>query len=345
MSYDLVADFRNQAKWCAELESPFMAALMGRTVQALEAGEEPAAILARKTWQSSDALPLRFGGALHWLALSGQEPDLAREYPAQKPDWDIEAVWRAAAAAMKRDPDWFASFISHAPQTNETRRSFALMPAFHAAAENGPLHMWELGASAGLNMHWEKFAYSTPDWSWGAGPLKLTTDWRGPRPLLRDKLVVASRGGCDSNPLDIRDPEQLLRLKSYLWADQRERLERFDGAVALALADHTPVARMDAAEWLEGQVAQGLREGVTILYHSIAWQYFPEDGKARAQAAIDRAAAQANETRRFAWVRFEITPSASGKWSFVVDIQTWPGGERRLLADADPHLRWIAWKS
>ncbi len=178
---------------------------MGRTAKALEAGEEPTEIFARKgDWRGSDALPLRFAGALHWLALSGEDPDLAREYPAQKPDWDIEAVWRIAADTMKRDPEWFVGFIRHAPQTNETRRSFALMPAFHAVAENENLHMWELGASAGLNMHWEKFAYRTASWSWGSGPLVMDTEWRGPAPLLRPNLTVVSRGGCDLNPLDIR---------------------------------------------------------------------------------------------------------------------------------------------
>jgi hypothetical protein len=344
VNYEMAADFRNQQKWCEQLDSPFTSALMGRTAQALDAGEEPTEILAHKgDWRASDALPLRFAGALHWLALSGENLDLAREYPAQKPEWDIEAVWRIAAEAMKRDPEWFVGFTRHAPQTNETRRSFALTPAFHAVAENEALHMWELGASAGLNMHWEKFAYRTDSWSGGSGPLVMDTEGRGPAPLLRPKLTVVSRGGCDLNPLDIRDAAQLLRLKSYLWADQRERVARFDGAVALALADYTPVARIDAAEWLEGQVARGLADGVTILYHSIAWQYFPDETKARAQAAIDRAAAQANATKRFAWVRFEIARSESGTWSFVVDTQTWPGGKRRVVAQADPHVRWIEW--
>lgn len=345
MTYDLAADFRNQQMWCDRLGSPFTAALMGRAARAVEAGEQPAAIFAhRSDWRMTDVAPLRFAGALHWLVLSGQDEALAREYPAQRPDWDIDAVWRAARVAMMRDPEWFIMFLRHAPQTNETRRALALTPAFHAAAEIGPLHMWELGASAGLNMHWDKFAYRTGSWSWGSGPLALDTDWRGPAPLLRPALVVRSRGGCDVNPLDIRDPAQLLRLKSYVWADQRERLQRFDAAVALALADYAPVARIDAAEWLEGQVERGLAEGVTILYHSIAWQYFPDETKARAQAAIERAASRTDDARRFAWVRFELTNSEAGEAHCLVDIQTWPGGERRVLAEVDPHVRWVSWR-
>jgi hypothetical protein len=278
---------------------------------------------------------------MHGLALSGRDEMLAREYPAARADWDIDRVWSLAQTAMARDPEWFADFLRQAPQTNETRRAFALMPAFHAAAEIGPLHMWEVGASAGLNLHWEKFAYNAPGWSWGEGPLKLDTEWRGPAPTLRQNLVVASRAGCDVNPLDIRKPDQLLRLRSYIWADQRDRLARFDGAVSIALADYTPIAAMDAGEWLDAQVANGLREGVTILFHSIAWQYFPKATVARAEAAISRVAAQADETHRFAWARFELADPSVGRHD--VDLVMWPGGERQVLAKADPHVRWVEW--
>lgn len=345
MSYDLVADFRNQRGWCEKLGSPFTAALLDRAAQAIEAGEEPRTLLLlKRDWRAADVAPLRFAGALHWLVLSGQDAALAREYPAQRPNWNIEDVWRAASAAMARDPAWFIAFFSHAPQTNETRRAFALMPAFHAAAGGEPLHMWELGASAGLNMHWDRFAYDAGSWSWGAGPLTLTTDWRGSPPLLEKSLIVSSRGGCDVNPLDIRDEAARLRLKSYIWADQRERLERFDAAAALALEDYAPIAKMDAAQWLEGQVARGLAEGATILYHSIAWQYFPNDTKARAEAAIAAAAKQASDKSRFAWVRFEYSNPEFGEGKYLVDMQVWPGAGRRILAEVDPHVRWIEWR-
>jgi hypothetical protein len=341
MSIDLVAEFRAQQKWCAALGSPFTAALLGCAAQAMEAGDEPAGLFANREWRRADAAALRFAGAVHGLALSGRDRTLAHEYPAARADWDIERVWRAAQMAMRREPEWFADFIRHAPQTNETRRAFALMPAFHKAAEIGPLHLWEVGASAGLNLHWDKFAYDAGAWSWGQGPLKMDTEWRGAAPALRETLVVASRAGCDVNPLDIRNAEHLLRLRSYIWADQDDRLARFDNAVAIALADYTPIAAMDAGEWLEAQVDAGLREGVTILFHSIAWQYFPPETVARAEAAIARAAAMADERHRFAWARFEITDMPDGRHD--VDLVVWPGGERHVLAKASPHVGWVEW--
>ena len=39
-------------------------------------------------------------------------------------------------------------------------------------------------------------------------------------------LHVASRAGCDLNPLDPANGDDGKRLLSYIWADQQDRLER-----------------------------------------------------------------------------------------------------------------------
>src|SRR5207244_2492518 len=67
-----------------------------------------------------DAVTLRFLGALHDLALSGEAPALAAAFPpaGNNPD----AAWRAARAVIERHGDRLAAFMAHEPQTNEVRR-------------------------------------------------------------------------------------------------------------------------------------------------------------------------------------------------------------------------------
>jgi hypothetical protein len=339
--------FLEQAKWCRAFGSPFTAALMEALAADVAAFGPTAAILAQiPDLRRADAMPLRIAGALHALVLSGRDPELAAEYPPQRRDWDMARLFERAQAAMERDPDWFRSFLAHPPQTNEMRRAIALLPAFAAAAaDGGPLHMLEIGASGGLNVSWDQFAYRTREWAYGRigedRPI-VDTEWRGSAPTLRLRLDVESRAGCDQNPLDVRDPDQVLRLKSYVWPDQRDRIDRFDRAVALAIANDVRVERADAAAWLKGRLVGRLPEGVTILYHSIAWQYFSAETKTGLFETIERTARIAESRRRFAWVRFEhdrILGYAEDGYS--VDLAIWPGGERRRIARTDPHARWV----
>lgn len=348
MSADADRDrFLEQAKWCRAFGSPFTAALMDALAEDVATFGPTAAILADiPELRRADAMPLRIAGALHALVLSGRDPGLAAEYPAQRRAWDMATLFPKAQAAMEREPVWFADFLKHPPQTNETRRTIALLPAFAAAAAGGgPLHMLEIGASAGLNLSWSQFAYRTREWAWGRvaedRPM-VDAEWRGPPPNLRLSLDVRSRLACDQNPLDVRDPAQVLRLKSYIWPDQRDRIDRFDRAVALAIKEDIHVDRADAGVWLTSRLIGRLPEGVSILYHSIAWQYFAQPTKDALAAVIERTAGIAEPTRRFAWVRFEHDRLLGyPEDGYSVDVVVWPGGERRRIARTDPHARWV----
>ena len=109
-------------------------------------------------------------------------------------------------------------FIRSPPQTNEVRRAIALLPAFLAFAqrcEHGELDLLEIGASAGLNLGWDRFHYQTDSWTWGTpGGAEIDTVWHGPPPALEVAPRIVTRAGCDQNPLDIR--EDLRRMLASL---------------------------------------------------------------------------------------------------------------------------------
>lgn len=357
MSFDLAAAFREQALYCDALDSPFTGAILRRAADDVDAGGWVAALLHRDGWTRADAVPLRWAGALHAAALTGRAPALAALYPPACRQWDADAVFAAATAAYAADPAWFAAFVTSPPQTNETRRTICLLPGFLAAAAGGgPLHCLEVGASAGLNTNWDRFAYRTASWSWGstaADAPRIDTDWSGPTPPVATPVVVASRAACDRQPLDVRDPDARARLRAYVWPDQAARLERFDRAVAVALRHGTHLERDDADVWLTRRLGGPLPQGVTVVYHSVAWQYFAADAAARARAAIEDAGSRATSTRRLAWVRFELDSvfpadrrhelgdATADAVRFSVDMLSWPGGTHRHVARVDPHGRWV----
>jgi hypothetical protein len=327
--------FRQQAEGCAAMGSPLMARLMSGLAEGLQPGTPLAdRILAATDAEASRAyaLPLRLAGGLHALVLSGMDPALSAAYA--DPDADIA---RAALEAMARRPAYLLDWLASPPQTNEVRRSAVLISAAHwlTARFGLPLSLSELGASAGLNLLWDHYALSIRDQTFGPSDpaLTLTPDWTGPLPPLATPIIL-DRRGTDLNPLDpITDR---LRLLAYLWPDQPDRIARTRAALDRAAQTRPQVDRADAADWLEARLATPTSDALHLVFHTVAWQYFPPATQSRALAAI-RAAGQ---TAPVAHLSMEVDGNTPGA---ALALTLWPGGETIPLGRADFHGRWIDW--
>jgi len=345
VSKAVIDHFREQSGWCEDYGSPFTARLLEQLARDIEAGGPTAELVAG--WPRSpraDALSLRIAGALHAAVLSGRDPALAAEYPAARPAWDMARVWPLARSFLARERAWIAGFLASAPQTNEARRTIALLAGFLwlAARHDRELELLEIGASAGLNLYWDRFAYRTASWQWGDGPVQISTEWTGAPPPLDAVPRIRARAACDLNPIDVRDPDQRLRLRAYIWADQTERLARFDAAAALAAADAARVERADAAEWLEARLPRRSPDALTVVYHSVFYQYPRAETRQRIAAAIAEAGERG--AAPLAWLRLEPETVLGGPHDsarFLVDVVTWPGAERRTLAATDGHGNFV----
>lgn len=345
-SEQIIAHFREQGSFCTAYGSPFTGQLLERFADDVQAGGPVAPLVAN--WPANpraDVVGLRLAGALHAAVLTGRDATLAAAYPRNDSDWSMDTVWPLARAFIAREADWVRDFLQFAPQTNETRRSIALLAGFLAFAGQwrGPIDMLEIGASAGLNLNWDQFRYETQSWSWGGeSPVVIDTDWQGPPPATQHTLNIRSRAACDLNPLDIRDEAERLRLKSYIWPDQPDRLARFDGAVALALANDVRVERASADVWLREKLASRVGDAATLIYHSVFLQYPPREVREAIVTTIHEAGARASAEAPLAWVRLEpeaVTDGVRNGLRFVIDLHTWPGGERRVLGYTDGHAR------
>ena len=346
MRRGIVEHFAEQAGFCAAMGSPFTGQLIEALARDLESGGPTAALVG--DWQGSprgDALALRLTGALHAAVLSGRAHDLAGQYPAHNAGWSMEVVWPLARAFLQREQAWTAGFIRSAPQTNETRRAIALLAGFLEIAKqyNAPIDILEIGASAGLNLNWDRFAYRTASWTWGPdSPVRIDTDWSGPRPALDAVIQVRARAACDLNPLDMTDPAQRLQLRAYVWADQVDRLARFDAAAQMAVDAGATVERADAGDWLRERLARRAHDGVTVVYHSIFYQYPPPQTRQRIADIIAEAGMAGPAP--LVWLRLEPEAFFGGPRDSVrifVDMASWPGGATRILAETDGHVRYV----
>lgn len=335
------ASFAVQAGFCTQLGAPFTALLCETLGKRLDRSSEAGRRVldwAGDPGPFADALALRLCGGLHFLARSGAAPALASLYPPS-PLPDEERLWAALVPTLGDGslPAW----LDHAPQTNEVGRSAVLMSGLLVIADRFrlPLRLYELGASAGLNLLLDAYGYDLGGLAAGdpASGVQLRPAWEGPPPPAAQVEIIGRRG-TDLNPA--RLPDEGERLLAYVWPDQPERLQRL--AAALAIAGDTPphVDRAGAADWLESQLTLAPEPGVTrVVMHSVAFQYFDADSQNRVTAHIEAAGGRASTAAPLAWLRYE-QDAESGEPS--LRLRTWPGGEQ-LLAWAHPHGRSVRW--
>ena len=329
------AAFRSQARACARLGSPLMNRLLNGLADALQPGTPLTDRILN--WPgdpgpSGDALPLRLAAGLHALILTGSDAALARAYAAGSPLTEALHALQTHAAHLDR-------WLDHPPQTNEVRRSAPLLAAAHlmTARFGLPLILSELGTSAGLNLLWDRCTLALPGLTLGAGPIHLAPDWTGPLPPARP-ITIADRAGCDINPL--HPVADRLRLLAYLWPDQPDRLTRTEAALAEAATLRPPLAKADAADWLDHRLATTRPGHLHILFHTVAAQYFPAATRARIAATLAAAGAQATATSPLAHLAMEADGTPDGA---ALTLTLWPGGQSQPLGRACFHGRWLRW--
>jgi hypothetical protein len=333
---------REQARWCADLGSPLYAELLRRSAEDVESGGVARDVLrGHEEDPPQSFLALRLMGSVHRVVLEGAAPGLARHYPSA--GGEPGDVWPVFRRTLEERHERIRALLSRPVQTNEVGRSAILVGAFlTVASETGlPLRCLEVGASAGLNLRWDRFRYESPGWAWGPpeARVRLTDVYGpGPTPPIPD-LEVLERAGCDREPVDPTTEEGRLTLLSYVWPDQTERLDRLRGALDTAGEHPAEVDRAGAAQWVEERLAAPAPGAATVVYHSIVVMYFDAEERRRFTGAIEGAGERATHDAPLAWVSLEVAGA-----EFETRVRLWPGGEDRLLARSGPHgppVRWM----
>ncbi|MBA2724510.1 MAG: DUF2332 domain-containing protein, partial [Actinobacteria bacterium] len=262
-----------------------------------------------------------------------------------------DGAWNAFRSVLADHTDELQLLMERGVQTNEVGRSSALLGGFLETARrfDKPLRLLELGASAGLNLRWDRFFYDAPDGSWGdaSSPVRLGGFEKGPP--LEGPVDIAARRGCDPAPVDPTSGEGRLTLSSYVWADQMDRWNRLKGALQIAAEVPAEISKSGAFEWLANELA-ALSEGVaTVVFHSIVMQYLEPVERRAVFDLIEGAGRAATEEAPLAWLRMEPpgdgVRAAGGTPDELaqVHLTMWPGGETRLVARAGYHGRPVHW--
>jgi hypothetical protein len=333
-----VSLLRGQARWCADLGSPLYSLLLARAAQDAAEGGPTWRLLAPFDAPNAraDSLALRLMAAVHRLVLTGQAPRLAVHYPSVGGSAGPGAADAFVEALGERAAD-LGPLIARPCQTNEVGRSAALAFGYFELAGPGlPLRLLEVGASAGLNLRFDRYHYGGGGASWGPpqSPVDLAGLWLDAPPRLPLSIPILERRGCDPRPVDLTRKEGRLDLESSVWADQVARLERLRGALDIAAHIPAQVDRASVVDWLPARLAAPAKDTITVVFHSIVEEYLSEAARLVFQRTLAEAGARASARAPIAWLRLE---PERGSRRYDVKLTTWPGGDERVVARCSPH--------
>jgi hypothetical protein len=333
----LVEQLRVQARHCAEHRSPMYADLLMRCAEDVEHDGPVAALLSsRDGLPPQQVLPLRLLGGVHALVLQRLAPELGLYYPSVGGTaTDAEDRWRAFLGIVVEQADALQPWLDRTPQTNEPGRSAALLGALRVSARtvgDRPVRVFEFGSSAGLNLRFDALPI-------GPGKPMDTA-----LPAAVAPLVVDERHGADLHPIDPTTPDGRLRLTAYVWADDLPRFERLRTALDVAARVAATVEELRAEELLRGV---HVRPGhLTVVWHSIVWQYLDLDERQAVSDELQRLADEATSDAPFAHVSLEPDPELVGRGMLrnEIRLRVWPHAIDEVLGLAPAHGVPVQWR-
>jgi hypothetical protein len=218
-------------------------------------------------------------------------------------------------------------------QTNEPGRCAALLPVLSQIS--GPIALLEVGASAGLCLLPDKYAYD-----FGRLKIEAPSDAREIAPTLRCQvsenvplpdraLDVVWRTGLDLNPLGVDVAEDMAWLATLVWPEQLDRLARLRSAIDVARKFDPAVSRGDLRTDLTALAAKAPSDATLVIFHTAVLAYVQSQEE---RDAFARSCAQLGAT----WI--------CNEWPYVFPaIAEKAGVERRGMFLMSVDGRPVAW--
>jgi hypothetical protein len=303
--------------------------------------------------RSGQQAPLLLLAAVHYLLLGGVGHALGAFYPSVTPHVAVPpGDPMPAFRAFCRDyRDALLDLVSTGlVQTNEPRRCTVLLPAFATVARlagGRSLALIEVGASAGLNLLFDRYGY---DYGVGrlvgepSAPVRFTCALRGSGlpPLHTGLPQVTTRVGIDLHPIQANDPQATRWLRALVWPEHPERATRLQQVLAVAQREPPTLLAGDALTVLPQTVATAPADAALCVFHIATLAHFPPEARERFRALIADLARQ----RDLFWLSSEgIGLGERRRFEYVTILTAFQHGRQveRRLAYNHQHGVWLEW--
>lgn len=352
--------------------SPLYAALTQYVSEDLAAGGYFTEVLAQAP--ERQRIPNLLFASIHRVLFDHPDEALARYYPSlggtRKPDEELTEAFVEFVAAHRAEID--PLLATGETQTNEVLRSAQLLPAFTwvQATMRRPLGLIEIGPSAGLLLHADRYDYR---YEFADGTVveggEASADGVPPlhcpihgdctpqqlAPFVTRPLRVSSRVGLDLNPLSPTDPDARAWLRALVWPEHTERRERLEAALEHAARRPVRLRTGDALRILPDAVESVADNAIPCVFVSNSLPHWTAEGREELVGLMRELGARRDlvfiikEAHRIGLGLFSGEPdpaAADGKDVHeVLGAVVYLGGRERLfrLGSAGMHGSWLDW--
>ena len=356
----------------ARESSPLYTALCQYVTDDLATGGYFTEVLAQAP--ERQRIPNLLFASVHRVLFDHPEDALAEYYPSlggsREPGDELPKAFTTFVSAHRAEID--QRLATGETQTNEVLRSAQLLPAFGwvQAVTRRPLGLIEIGPSAGLLLHTDRYDYQyefsdgTALSGGGASadgvPVlhctvhgECTPDQLAP--FVTKPVRIASRVGLDLNPLDPGDPEARAWLRALVWPEHAERRERLEAALEHAARRPVRLRKGDAVKILGDAVDSVADNAIPCVFVSNSLPHWTAEGRAELVRLIRELGGRRDlvfilkEAHRIGLGLFSGRPDpavADGKDVHeVLGAVVYLGGRERLfrLGAAGMHGSWLEW--
>lgn len=304
--------------------------------------------------------------AVNLLLAQDPDPELRDYYPihggTRKPDSALPASF--ADFCRGHWPALAEILATRSTQTNEIRRCIALCLGRQELARHwpGPAHLLEIGASAGLNLIFDHYAYRVDGrrLPGAESPVVVATRRRGTAPdglWTRRSEPVLQRVGLDQQPVDLHDPGARSWLEAFIWPERTDDLTTLRNAMdALQTTDaDVRLVPGGAVADTAAVIDEFPGDEPVLVFTASLLSYLGDDQR----IAFDDQLRSAADRRRIGWI-FAEGPAlllrsgidAAGlsgplatvatRYAVGVSLRSPDFRHDQILALAEPYLRWIA---
>lgn len=181
---------------------------------------------------------------------------------------------------------------------------------------------WRSAPARALNLLLDRYRFVGRDWSWGPAESPVRFDVDG--------------GAIPVVPIEI--------VRSFVWPDTVKRCRRLEGALDEAARRPVRVDRSAATPWLRERLAEPVDDDVlTVVWHSVVWQYLESAARREADEVIAAAAGrmrlvqagmEPGDPSRVGDIHLTVTTYDTGRPSIAVLARPHPHGRPvRLTSD------------
>ena len=289
--------------------------------------------------------------SVQYLLMSGVEHPLREYYPilsnGKRQSGSVSTAFREFCL-MHRDA--IVDLLQkRRVQTNIVSRCSCLLPAFSMVSRKSnraPLHLIDLGASAGLNLNFHRYRYTYShsckaalQWGDSLSNVHIYTQIEGNQLFsLETEIEIGCRIGIDVAPVDVNDIDSVNWLRALVWPEHAAHHSRLLAAIEEFKRFPANVLMGDAIERLPEAIECAAANHAVTVYSTISAYQFSETARGAIGPLLSRFSKQ-----HPIW-HIELERSANGQYELALTrYSSGSAAKRELLARASPHGLWLEW--